>query len=120
VDDLGQRLMALLAGEKPEPPKTRVIAKVDPAVLAKYVGQYELDVGLGSASTMTVSEEHGRLWVQLALQPRLGIYPESETAFFYKGVDAQIEFVKDDAGEIKELLLHQNGRDFTAPKIKPQ
>jgi hypothetical protein len=31
--------------------------------------------------------------------------------FFYKVVDAQLEFVKNEKGEVTHLVLHQGGRD---------
>src|SRR5262249_44848297 len=36
-------------------------------------------------------------------------YPESETKYFYKVVDAQLVFVKDSSGKVTGLELHQNG-----------
>jgi hypothetical protein len=40
------------------------------------------------------------------------IFPESETLFFYKVVDAQIELVRGADGKVAELVLHQGGRDM--------
>jgi len=31
-------------------------------------------------------------------------------------VDAQLEFVKNDKGEVTHVILHQGGRDAKAPK----
>ena len=46
------------------------------------------------------------------------IFPESETLFFAKVVDAQIEFPKVDAeGKASQMTLHQNGRDITAKRL---
>ena len=39
------------------------------------------------------------------------MFAESETMFFLKLVDAQIEFVKNEKGEVTHMVLHQNGRD---------
>ena len=76
------------------------------ATLSKYVGAYELAPG----TTMTVTIEGERLMAQLTGQGKLPIFPQSETLFFLKAVDAQIEFAAD-AGS---LVLHQNGRDTKA------
>lgn len=118
VDDLGERLLQLLAGEEPEPPQVRQIAQVDPAVLKQYVGEYALDTGVGGTSPFTVTFDHNRLWAQLPLQPKAGIYPESESVFFYKMVDAQVTFYKDSTGKVERLVLHQAGRDMEA-KLQP-
>ena len=78
------------------------------ATLSKYVGAYELAPG----TTMTVTIEGERLMAQLTGQGKLPIFPQSETLFFLKAVDAQIEFAAD-AGS---LVLHQNGRDTKATR----
>jgi hypothetical protein len=49
-------------------------------------------------------------------QHKLPLYPESETKFFLKVVDAQVDFVKNDKGEVTGLVLHQGGRDMKAAK----
>jgi hypothetical protein len=36
--------------------------------------------------------------------------------FFLKIVDAQVEFVKNNKGEVTALILHQNGRDTRGEK----
>jgi len=92
----------------------RVEVDVDPAVLARYVGRYELAPGM----QFDVILEGGELTVQLADQPRFPVYPESETKFFYKVVDAQITFVEDDSGAVSGLVLHQGGRDQPARKVE--
>jgi len=78
------------------------------ATLSKYVGAYELAPG----AVMTVTIEGERLMAQLTGQGKLPIFPQSETLFFLKAVDAQIEFAAD-AGS---LVLHQNGRDQKASR----
>jgi len=44
--------------------------------------------------------------------------PESETDFFLTLIEAQLSFVKDAQGQVTQLILHQNGRDTPAKKIK--
>ena len=44
------------------------------------------------------------------------MFAESETMFFLKVVDAQVEFVKNEKGEVTNLVLHQNGRDMKGVK----
>ena len=44
------------------------------------------------------------------------IFPESETEFFPTAVDAQISFVKDEAGIVTAAVLHQNGKNLKAKK----
>lgn len=42
----------------------------------------------------------------------------SENEYFYRVVDAKITFVKDDTGKVIKLVLHQQGQDMPATKVK--
>lgn len=86
--------------------------KVDPQILADYVGKYVLAPGI----EFDVKLENELLQVQLTGQPRHPLFAEAENKFFYKVVDAQITFVKDASGRVTSLVLHQNGRDQTAKR----
>jgi len=94
-------------------PPVRVEVKVDPAILAKYVGKYQL----GPGWVFDVALDDGQLKVKLADQPRFPVFAESELKFFYKVVDAQLTFVKDEGGNVTSLILHQFGRDQTAQRL---
>ena len=82
-------------------------------VLAQYVGVYQL----APEFKIMVTVEGNQLMVQASGQPKLPVYASSETKFFYKVVDAQIEFIKNDKGVVSSLVLHQNQRDMPAPRI---
>lgn len=110
---ISQDLSAILFGEKYEIPRERVAIKIDPKFLDAYVGQYELNPNL----IFTMTREGDSLMTQLTGQPKFELFPESETKFFLKVVDAQVTFVKDDKGVVTHLILHQGG-DRTAKKIK--
>jgi CubicO group peptidase (beta-lactamase class C family) len=106
-------LAAILLGEKYEIPRERVAIKVDPKIFDAYVGEYEL----APNRIFTISREGDRLMSALTGQPQVELFPESETKFFLKVVDAQFTFVKDDKGAVTHLILHQGG-DQKAKKIK--
>ncbi|NIM89986.1 MAG: serine hydrolase [Candidatus Aminicenantes bacterium] len=111
---ISRDLAAIVFGEKYEFPKERKEVKVDPKIYNAYVGQYELEPGF----IITITKENERLFAQATGQPKAEIYPESEIKFFLKVVDAQMTFVKDDKGEVTQLVLHQGGQDQPAKKIK--
>jgi len=90
------------------------VAKVDPAIYQKYVGEYKLPIGLN----LTVRTREGRIFTQATGQPEAEIFPKSETEYFLKVVDAQITFVLGENGEVTGLVLHQAGQDFPGEKIK--
>ena len=39
------------------------------------------------------------------------VYPESQTKFFLKVVDAEAEFVTDEKGQVNAVIPHQGGQD---------
>jgi CubicO group peptidase (beta-lactamase class C family) len=112
-EEIATKLGALAHGEAVKLPAERKEVTLDPKVLARYVGTYELMAG----SNMLITLEGNQLSEKLASQPAFPIFPESETMFFLKVVDAQIEFIKDSGGAVTHLVLHQGGRDQKAPRI---
>jgi hypothetical protein len=76
-----------------------------------YVGR-----ALAPTFVMTVTREGEQLFLQATGQPRFQIFAETETRFFLKVVDAQVTFLKDEAGKVVELILHQNGIDQRAKR----
>jgi CubicO group peptidase (beta-lactamase class C family) len=99
-------------GEKVELPSERKEITVSPEILKQYVGTYELAPTFSIAITL----ENGQLMTQATNQQKLPLFAESETMFFLKVVDAQVEFVKNEKGEVTHMVLHQNGRDAKGVK----
>ena len=54
--------------------------------------------------------------MQFGAQPKAVLLAESETSFFLKIVDAQIEFTTDVSGAVTGLTLHQGLRDLKADR----
>jgi hypothetical protein len=88
------------------------VVALDAAVLDRYIGDYQLSPDI----FLTITRDGGQLSAQLTGQAAAPIYPESPTKFFYKVVDAQIEFTADASARITGLILHQNG-DRTLPRV---
>lgn len=110
ADDLGFHLLDNSIPLK----ELKDIAKVSEAILKRYTGTYELTPFF----KITVTTEDGSLYAQATGQGKFEIYPESETKFFYKVVDAQIEFKKDSKGKVEKLILYQNGAEQPAKKVE--
>ena len=104
---IAANLAKVAHGEKVELPTERKEITVSPEILKQYVGTYEL----APTFSITITLENGQLMTQATNQQKLPLFAESETMFFLKLVDAQIEFVKNEKGEVTNLMLHQNGRD---------
>ncbi len=87
--------------------------KVADALLMTYVGKYQLTPNF----SLDITQEGSRLFVQATGQGKDEVFAESDQVFFSKVVDAKLEFVKDDAGQVTKLILHQGGRDMDATKV---
>lgn len=83
------------------------------ATLSKYVGTYEL--APGANNTIRLDGDH--LTTQLSGQRPLPLFAESQTKFFLKSVDAQVEFFTDASGAVTHLVMYQNGRERKVPRI---
>lgn len=118
ADELGFRLMKLLSGGDPQPQQVRKPAKIDPAILERYAGRYDVKTELDARAIMTITVEGNRLGAKLEMQPKLAIYPESDSEFFYKAVDAQISFTRNEEGKVTGLVLHQNGKDYAGARLE--
>lgn len=107
-------LAAIALGAPYQVPKKRVLAKVDPALYDDYVGEYQL----APTFSITVTRDGHRLLTQATGQRQAEVFPESPTQFFLTVVDAQLTFVRGADGKVSGLVLHQNGRDTAAKKVK--
>ena len=94
-------------------PKERKAIKLDPKQLEPLVGRYEL----APEFILTVTASGEQLFVQGTGQPKAEEFPESETNFFAKVVDAQLTFYKDKVDKVTRNVLHQNG-DHEAKRMK--
>lgn len=115
ADDIGFHLInpEVPLAAAPTAAEERTAVEVSEEILAAYVGVYELTPEF----RITVTLEEGQLHVQATGQQKFPIFAESETEFFLRVVDAQVTFVRDEAGEATALILHQGGADQTATKI---
>jgi hypothetical protein len=76
------------------------------------VGTYQL----GSNYDLLISLEGSQLIVQ-AGYGNLPLSASSDATFFFKGIDDEVEFTKNEKGAVTGLILHQDWRDIKAPRI---
>jgi hypothetical protein len=87
-------------------------AKVDPAVYDSLAGRYDY----GNLRVLRVTRDGNHLFAQFAGR-NCEIFPKSETEYFWKVMDAQVTFVKDDSGKVIKAVYHQGGKTTVGPKI---
>jgi hypothetical protein len=83
-------------------------------VLREYVGAYDA----APEMTIVVTLEDGRLNAHPTNQQKLPLFPESREKFFLRAVNIQITFVRNDAGQVTGLVVHEGGRDTPARKVR--
>ena len=98
----------------PEAAELMGIAKVNPTISNALIGEYDY----GHGQILTVTREGDRLFAQMTGQSEFEIFSKSETEFFWKIVNAQIEFVKDNEGKVIKAIINQGGKKSEGPKIK--
>jgi CubicO group peptidase (beta-lactamase class C family) len=103
---------AFLWPEMKPHPKLEEDKSIDPTTFAAFVGRYDY-----MGAVMDIALDGKQLTAQLTGQPRYPIFPQSGTHFFWKIVDAQIEFVKDDDGRVVSARHTQNGQSFVAKRL---
>jgi len=86
----------------------------DPSLYNAYVGEYEVNPNFKAS----VFKDGDKLMTQATGQPVFELFPEGENRFFVKVVNAKVTFMKDDKGLVTGLVIHQNGQDVPARKIK--
>ena len=105
-------LAAIAFGEIVELPTTREVAEIDPKVYDNYVGKYTLT----SELTLTITKEDDRLFGQPTGQSKAELFPESETKFFLKVIDARLTFVRED-GKVTHVILNHSGREVKGIRV---
>ncbi|MBI3405511.1 MAG: DUF3471 domain-containing protein, partial [Acidobacteria bacterium] len=98
---------------KVELPVEHVQVKVDAKIYANYVGQYEL----APTFVLTITTEGEKIYSQATNQSKIEIFPESETSFFLRVVEATLTFEKGPDGKVTGLVLHQNGRHTPGKRL---
>lgn len=97
-----------------EMPKLKKSVELPSEILKTYIGTYELTPQF----IITITHEDQKLFVQATGQPRFEIFAEKEDQFYLKVVTANIEFTKDESGNIDGLILYQGGQKMPAKKTE--
>ncbi|MGA9837276.1 MAG: serine hydrolase [Gemmatimonadaceae bacterium] len=116
ADDIGFHLLdpVIPLAPKPEPMRPHTAIELPASAMAPFVGTYQL----APTFKLEVTLHDDSLFLQATGQQRIRLWPESPTGFFIKEVNAQIRFVRDTSGAVTGLVLHQNGVDQTATRIR--
>ncbi len=102
IDAAGQPAATVLPS--PYPP----VVNLAPAALDAFAGIYLGGRGL----TFTIARSGDGLTAQLYGQPAYPIFAMGKDRFFYKVIDAELQFARDASGKPNSIVLHQSGYMF--------
>jgi CubicO group peptidase (beta-lactamase class C family) len=91
----------------------KVVADISPEALDAMLGRYDYGFGV-----LTVSRKGDRMYARLSGQPEHEIYAKSENQFFWKVVEAEVNFVKDEHGKVVKAVHTQGGQTIHAPRLE--
>jgi hypothetical protein len=88
--------------------------RLDDKALDKLAGEYSV-----GPAEFKISRAGEKLLFTAPGFPSVEAYPESETKFYFKVIDGQVTFTKNDAGDVTGLVLEVNGRTVRAARKPP-
>ena len=114
IDPLAEGIFRALLGVKEKPQNFDPVAEVSPETAQRLAGRYRLAL----FSVIEVKANGNKLMVQLSGQPAIPVFPESDTVWNYRVVEAQLQFeLPEGDGPATKVTLFQNGRELPAPRI---
>jgi CubicO group peptidase (beta-lactamase class C family) len=115
VDDIGMHLLDASFPLAPVP-RRRMAITLAPAVLDRYIGDYEL----APAFSIAITREGSLLYAQATGQQKFPLLAETDSTFFLTTIDAQVTFTRDAGGAVTGLILHQGGQNTPGRKKPPR
>jgi peptidase E len=106
-------LPARTIGSLPSEPERQAI-DLPLATKEACVGRYQLLSPMEVVFTL----EGEQMFARYGSQQKHEIFAESEDRFFWKIVDAQVTFERDQKGQVVSIVHHQNGRDTHGVRLQ--
>jgi CubicO group peptidase (beta-lactamase class C family) len=122
--DVAQGLAAIAYGEPYDMPGQlpaeqvdisgqKAVVQVDPAVLQKYAGSYQIEPDL----VVAITAEAGQLFADVPSQAKFELFPTSETDFYAKIGDIKLHFEVGADGTVTEVVIQEGGQEIHAAKV---
>jgi hypothetical protein len=88
--------------------------ELSPEALARFAGRYAYETG----TVVTLALREGRLWYEVSSGgPPLDLVASGTTTFFFRILEASVEFELDDQGAVTALVQSHGGRQTRAPRL---
>lgn len=103
--DIAKGLGAIFTNNNYELPLPRKAVKIDPNLLKELEGDYKINDNV----TVKILIEGDKVFVEDGIHPKIEVFPQSESQFFMKGIDAEIIFIRNSEGEVTQIGLRDDG-----------
>ncbi len=111
---ISANLAAIMFHQPYSIPVNKTPGKIDPALLADYVGAYEI----APSVYRLIKREGDTLYALRTGGPARLLYPESKDRFYYDFDNSvTLDFIRDSAGNVIEHRIYQNGQTTTAKRV---
>ena len=95
-------------------PNDKTAIPLAPEALAPYAGEYRSAKG----RAIQIAVEGSRIFLLWPGEPRIEVFPESESEFFTKGYKSGLRFVRDPAGGVLQMVYHANYRSVAFERVR--
>ncbi|MFT7669009.1 MAG: D-alanyl-D-alanine-carboxypeptidase/D-alanyl-D-alanine-endopeptidase [Planctomycetota bacterium] len=106
LDLFADNVLLLMMGRKPRELQYKKALPLDLEASEEYVGEYKL----GPLARLTVTLNEKRMMAQMTFQSQIRIYPSGPDRFFYRAVEAELLFQRDESGAVVGVEILQGGR----------
>jgi CubicO group peptidase (beta-lactamase class C family) len=99
--------------EKLDNKKSNKTVEIDKNKLNDFVGRYDY----GNSMVLTVTQADDKLFAQMSGQNQFELFPSAEDEFYWKVVEAKIQFKRDGTGKVVHGIHFQGGRELKVLKL---
>jgi hypothetical protein len=97
----------------PDQKSTKTEVALSEAELDEYVGVYDV-----ATAKIEFKREGTQLKAQVTGQPQFDVFASEKDHFFFKVVEAYVDFERDESGKVVSFTLHQGGATINCPRSK--
>lgn len=115
---MGDTLRTQPAQQPAAKPDDKSKANASAEALRKYVGRYELEVGIIPISTLDVTVADGELWVKPTNVKKRRLLRKSKNVFTDEVEGTRVLFSRDDEGRFVSLTFQFEGASYTAQRVE--
>jgi len=103
--DIAEGLHSIFTDKNYKLPLLRETVKIAPDLLQELEGDYKINDNV----TIRIFVDEDQLFINDGMRPKVVVFPQSESQFFFKEIDAEIVFIRNTEGEVTQIELRNDG-----------